>query len=220
LKNAGEPLDAPPVPAAAAEPGKLGRRVRAKADAAADKVTAEAGIVASAQAARGDAPARPFGKLPEHGPGFDRITTSIFTLPDPSAEYEALEAALKVGTQEFTRIADAMDNAEDNARRAHRLYVNARLDAERFNIDADVIEAAMRTPALHALEADKLAGVRTKQITDTDVASKIAALFPDEHRDLAERRIKSRKMVEHLETFAQLWRSRCYSISKMLESKR
>lgn len=178
----------------------------------------ETGLVTSAQAVRGDA--NPFGALPAPGPGYDRITERVFDLPDPDAEYDDLEQALVLGTRTYESVSDALDRAEDNARRAHRLYVNARVDAERFNIDADVIESAMRTQAVAELQREKDAGIRTKTITESDTASKVAAMFPDEYRDLAERKVKSRKMVEHLEVFAKLWGSRCYSLSKMLESKR
>jgi len=181
-----------------------------------DKNTRELGIERSAGSIRGDAP----GGMPTHGKGYADIVERVFDLPDPEAEYDTLEKALKLGTQAFDSISSALDSAEDNARRAHRLYVNARVDAERFNIDAEVIEAAMRTNAIAELQREKDAGHRSKAITDSDTSAKVAAMFPDEFRDLAERKVKSRKMVEHLEAFAGLWRSRCYSLSKMLESKR
>lgn len=165
-------------------------------------------------------PARAFGAMPMAGDGFAQITERVFDMPDPDAEYAELEGALQLGTQTADSIVSALDRAEDHARRAHRLYVCARVDSERFNLDADVIESAMRTQAVSELQREKDSGVRTKQITDGDTTAKIAAMFPDEHRDLAERRVKSRKMVDHLEAFAQLWRSRCYSLSKMLESRR
>jgi hypothetical protein len=208
--------------AAEAKPARRGRSAALATSAQLakeiDKSTREAGLVTSAQAVRGDA--NPFGALPGPGPGYDRITERVFNLPDPDAEYEDLEQALVLGTRTYESVSEALDRAEDNARRAHRLYVNARVDAERFNIDADVIESAMRTQAVGELQREKDAGVRTKTITETDTASKVAAMFPDEYRDLAERKVKSRKMVEHMEVFAKLWSSRCSSLSKMLESKR
>jgi len=170
------------------------------------------GIVTSASA--------PFGALPQHSAGYAAIVERVFDLPDPDAEYQILEESLSVGSSNFDSISAALDTAEDNARRAHKLYVNARVDAERFNIDADVIESAMRTQAIAELQREKDAGLRSKQITDTDATAKVSAMFPDEYRDLADRRVKSRKMIEHVEAFAGLWRSRCYSLSKMLESKR
>ncbi len=184
-----------------------------------DTSVREAGIVASAQQVRGDS--HPFGELPKAGPGYERITERVFDLADPDAEYLQLEADLAFGAAPGTGdLLGALDGAEDNARRAHRLYVNARVDAEAFNIDADVVEAAMRTQAIAALQHEKDSGHRSKAITDADTTAKMSAMFPDEYRDLAVRKVKSRKMIEHLETFANLWRSRCYSLSKMLESKR
>lgn len=182
-----------------------------------DRELAAQGVLASASQARGEKPAY---DLPAAGPGYDRIVERVFNLPDPEAEYEALEKALQLGTQAYESIAAALDGAEDHARRAHRLYVCARADSERFNLDAEVIEAAMRSEAVGELQREKDAGVRTKTITEADTAGKVAALFPDEHRDLSERRLKVRKTVEHLESFAGLWRSRCFSLAKMLESKR
>jgi hypothetical protein len=214
LSTPGEPLDAPPAPR------NLSRREAAREQAAADATVAAAGIVAPATRARGDAPPSPFGALPDPGPGFGRITERVFNLPDPEREYAALELALQLGTNAADSIAAALDAAEDNARRAHRLFVCARVDAERFSLDADVIDAAMRTQAVAELQREKDSGLRTKAITEGDTAAKVAAMFPDEYRDLAERRIKSRKMVEHLEAFAGLWRSRCYSLATMLQSRR
>jgi hypothetical protein len=158
--------------------------------------------------------------MPAMGNGFERIKDTVFNMPDPDSEYADLEAALVMGNQQFDNVSTALDKAEDNARRAHRLYICARVEAEKFNIDADIVEGAMRAQAVSELQREKDAGIRTKQITDADTTAKLAALFPDEWRDLQERRIESRKMVEHLERFADLWRSRCYSLAKMLESRR
>lgn len=212
---------APVVPAPSQGPSRASARV-ARADAAdINHAMRVGGLTKSAAEVRGDAlDGTLFGALPTPGPGFDRVTERVFNQPDPDAEYEQLETALRLGTQAFDSITAALDGAEDNARRAHRLFVCARVDAERFTIDAEVIEAAMRTEAVAQLQREKDAGTRTKQITEGDIAAKVAAMFPDEHRDLAERKVKSRKMIEHLEAFAGLWRSRCYSLAKMLESKR
>lgn len=194
------------------------RRISASEEArVADATVRSAGIVQSAQEARGETP---FAALPVMDKGFERIKDTIFQLPDPDAEYADLERALVLGTQQFDSISAALDKAEDHARRAHRLYVCARVEAEKFNIDADIVEGAMRTQAVSELQREKDAGIRTKQITDADTSARLGAMFPDEWRDLQERRIESRKMVEHLERFSDLWRSRCYSLAKLLESRR
>lgn len=202
----------PPAPEPAAVP--------APSAAAVTRETRAAGLEVSASTARGGDPAKPFGALPVLADGFTRITERVFDLPDPDAEYKTLEASLKLGTSEFDSLQQALDCAEDNARRAHRLYVNARVEGESYEFDAEVVEAAMRTHASAELQREKESGLRTKQITDADVTAKIAAMFPDEARDLRMRRIRARKMIEHLKEFADLWGSRCRSLAKMLESKR
>jgi len=158
--------------------------------------------------------------MPRQAPGFERITERVFDLPDPEAEYALLEKALSLGTQEFDSIAKALDSAEDNARRAHRLYVGAKLDYERFLADAEVIEGAIWSEAVAELQREKEAGTRTKQITDADSRAKCAALFPDEWRDLAEKKVQAKLSVEHMERFADLWVSRCRSLGGLLAAKR
>lgn len=185
----------------------------AKRDA--DETARTVGFEQSAQEARGEK--RSFGSPPELSPGYRRIVVRVFDLPDPDKEYEELEVALREAQPSPVV---ALEMAEDNARRAHRLYVCARAAAEQFNIEASMIEAAMRADALAAITRDKASGHHNKAITEADVTGRMATMFHDEFIDLADRRIKSRKMVEHLEAFAQLWRSRCYSLSTIVGSRR
>lgn len=194
-------------------------RSRAERASAADADTRarDAGLVETAPTQR----TTPFsGPMPRQAPGFERITERVFDLPDPEAEYALLEKALSLGTQEFDSIAKALDSAEDNARRAHRLYVGAKLDYERFLADAEVIEGAIWSEAVAELQREKEAGTRTKQITDADSRAKCAALFPDEWRDLAEKKVQAKLSVEHMERFADLWVSRCRSLGGLLAAKR
>lgn len=158
----------------------------------------------------------PIANLPALSAGMNGITVRVFDLPDPEGEYAELEGALSVGSRESDDIAKALDVAEDSARRAHRLYVNARLDAERFAADAEVIEGALRGQAAAELQAEKESGARTKQITDADVRGKAALLFPDEWRALSEGKAKAELMVKHLERFADLWMRRCHSLAALL----
>lgn len=206
VASAGAPP--PPLPEVPAAAGAHRRRAPALPE----------GIEQSAGEVRGDVPATPFGELPAPGQGFDRIVETVFDLPDPMAEYEALEAALRTAPGAFVN--EALSAAEDHARRAHRLYVCARVDAERFNRDAATIEGAMRVQAVAELTSEKDAGTMKKQITEADIAARVATLYPDEVADLSDRRIRVRKMVEHMENFAALWKSRCVSLRSLLESRR
>ncbi len=157
---------------------------------------------------------------PVHGRGYDRIVERVFDLPDPDDEYRALEAALVVGDREHDSLAAALDRAEDNARRAHRLYVAAKLDRDRYEADAEVVTAALREQATDVLQQQKAAGLRSKAITDADVLAQCAAMHPDEWRDIVDRRSRARLTVEHLERLADLWVSRCRSLTALLSARR
>jgi hypothetical protein len=181
-----------------------------------EQAMAIAGVTTTAGAMRAGVP---FTSQPELGEGYGRISVHVFDLPDPETEYRELVDQLG-HTTALDGPVERLDNAEDNARRAHRLYVCARVDAERFNLDAELVEAAMRGQAIERLQHEKTIGQRSKAITEADVTAMSAAMFPDEWRDLADRRIKSRKMLEHLEAFASLWTSRCHSLSRLIEARR
>ena len=183
----------------------------------ADAKTRVAGIVTSADAVRGPLP---FTALPSMAGGYGSVQERVFTLPDPDGEYAELESRLMLGSREFDSVSSALDQAEDNARRAHKLYVNARLAFEQFTIDADLVDSAMWGQAQGELQKEKDAGTRSKAITEADVKHKCLVLFPDEYRDLQMRRVSGRKMLEHLERFADLWKTRCFSLAKQLEARR
>lgn len=185
----------------------MGRRV----------IKEEAEIVQPASAVRGD---EINTSGPRLTPGYERIQERVFDLPDPESEYAELQAGLQVGNQQFDSIYGALDRAEDNARRAHRLYICARVDAERFALDADVTEGSLWAAASADLQRDKDNGARTKQITDADVRARIATMFPEQWSELQQRRIKARKTIEHLERFADLAKTRCFSLANMLATKR
>ncbi len=157
------------------------------------------------------------------GPGYDRIVERVFAV-DPWASYEQLERDIKLPgpahRADYATIVDALDKCEDNAREAHRVFIAAKVAADRFEADAIVLAVDMRTQATQALEAEKERGERKKQITDADVESRIAALFPDEWRTLEERRAKARRMVSHLERLADLWKERARDVRAMLETMR
>lgn len=197
------------------------KRRAAKGEAPVDEALASASMAAPVDVARVVVPSvrSPITDLPSLSAGMNGIVVRVFDLPDPEGEYAELEGALSVGSRESDDIASSLDVAEDSARRAHRLFVNAKLDAERFAADAEVIEGALRGQAAAELQAEKESGARTKQITDADVRSKAALLFPDEWRALSEGKAKAELMVKHLERFADLWMRRCHSLGALLSRR-
>ena len=146
---------------------------------------------------------------PEFGAIIERLVVE-----HPLAEYERLEKALRVGEgrAEHGTVAKHLDDAEHNARRAHRLWQAAILERRRWEMDNDVVFSAMRSEATRSLQHEKEQGTRTKQITDADVEARIASLFPDEWRKQEVQRARVKSMVDSMQNLTELWASRCRSL--------
>jgi len=157
--------------------------------------------------------------LPILPPAWMRIQERSFQLDDPEAEFSELEGELKL-TNALTpgNLQEALNVAEDNARRAHRLYIVARCEYEKFELEALPIIEAMRDAASKDLQGEKDRKERTKAITEADIKGRASVLFPDEWVIAMERKIKAEGMMDTLKSFAELWRQRCFSLSSMLNS--
>ena len=157
------------------------------------------------------------------GEGYDRIVERVFTV-SPWETYEPLEKDLRLTGDahraDYATLVDALDRCQDNSREAHRLFVSAKVSVARYEADAAVLLTDMRKQSLAALDAEKAAGQRSKQITEADIESRIASLFPDEWRALEDRRAKSKAMVSHLERLSELWKERSRDLRVMIENSR
>lgn len=153
---------------------------------------------------------------------FERIVEKVLTLDNADATYDELEKALRIGEKrsEPGMILQALDTAEVNARKAHRLWMLARIEREKWELDNEVIFSAMRTEATKALQREKDQGLRSKQITDADVASMCATLYPDEYRHQEVKRKRVEAMVKSMEHLSEVWLSRCRSLQAMLTRQR
>ena len=156
---------------------------------------------------------------PKLSASFAAITETVFELADPMTEYEVLEKALKLDDALAPAVLQAaLNDAEDNARRAHRLYVIARADYERFESESRPVIEGMRDAANRELQAEKDNKQRSKAITEDDVIGRASVLFPDEWRSVHNRHVKAEGMLDHLKVLANLWAQRCYSLSTMLNA--
>lgn len=155
------------------------------------------------------------------GEAFSTIIDTIF-VDDPAGVYQKLENALTVGVNrsEHGFLQEALDNAESNARLAHRLWTTASLERQRWELENEVVFAAMRRTANEVLERERAQKVRSKTITESDVDSMCAALYPDEYRAQELRRGKVKAMEESMRNLADLWKSRCGSLQTMLSKLR
>lgn len=161
-----------------------------------------------------------FDDLPIMNAPWMRIQEHVIDeLEDPEGEHAYLQDALRL-TNALTpgNLEAALNDAEDNARRAHKLYICARVDYERFELEMLPVVEAMRDAANRDLQGEKDRKERSKTITDADVRGRAAVLFPDEWHLVQERRIRAEALMDTLKHFAELWKTRCYSLSNMLHS--
>jgi len=154
-------------------------------------------------------------------PHMARIFETLFQV-DIWENFKRLKAALRVGEKhrDYATLMKALDEAEDNARLAHSLFVNAKLVAERFETDALLIEAGMRKEATALLQGEKTAGRLSKAITDADVVAQCATMFPDEWTRIQVDRRQHKLTVSHLEHLVTCWTSRCRSLQTMVAKVR
>lgn len=151
----------------------------------------------------------------------DPVIESIVS-DDVFRHYKRLEQELTIGENrgDYATVLQAVDRAEDNARLAHKLYLAGKIERERANIVAQMTLKDLRTQALAELHNEKTEGTRRKQITDSDVDYKCAAMHPHiwEETSLKIRRIKAAE--EDLESLAELWKSRCRTLQTILHTLR
>jgi hypothetical protein len=147
-------------------------------------------------------------------PGFERIIEHVFIV-DIWETYEKLESRLRIGDErkDYGRVIKELDDAESNARLAHRLWTTALVAREEFEQNNEVIFAAMRQQATMELQDEKEAGKRNKTITDADVVSRCALNWPDEFgaQELKKKKVKA--MEKSMEDLANKWDSRCRSLA-------
>lgn len=138
-------------------------------------------------------------------------------IEDPMGTWEKLEKALRVGENrsEFGVLAKGLDEAEVNARLAHRLWMTTKIEHQRWELENEVVFGAMRSEATAHLQKEKDKGLRSKQITDADVSAACGIIYPDEWRSQETKRRKFEAMVKSMENLTECWMSRCRSLQTM-----
>jgi hypothetical protein len=164
---------------------------------------------------------------PDYSPALRRVVESILLVEDEiEATAKRLVAELRIGDarSDYGTVMKRLDEAEDNARAAHRLSVTARAELERFETNARVIESALREKALERLEHDRAAAKaatgKSKDITETDVKATIAQHFADEWSALSSDRGRLKLAIDHLDHQVSNWSSRCKSLQTIASKLR
>lgn len=146
----------------------------------------------------------------------DRIVVSVLNC-DIDGEYERLTNSLKLrgGRGDRGIVQQSIDEAEDNARIAHQVYINAKLVKEAYESKVEPVIAGMWASARQLLEKEKTEGLRTKQITDNDVKYKVIEMYGDEYSSQQTKLRQYDQTIKHLEHIVQVWNSRCNSVRKL-----
>lgn len=157
----------------------------------------------------------------ELDPAFMSIVKTL-VINNPLLAYKSLEQELVVGENraDYGSVMKHLDRAETNAREAHRLWQSAILERKRWELDNAVVFAAMEEEALRTLQHEKDQKSRAKMITDADVQTRVAILFPDEYRSQEIKRLKAKSMVDSMQNLADLWISRCKTLQVILSKQR
>lgn len=152
---------------------------------------------------------------------FSRIQEHAF-VDDVEGTWQKLEEQLRVGEDRSDRgvLLRALDNAETNARLAHRLWMTGKYEQTRYETTNKIVFGAMRDAATKVLQKEKDQKLRSKQITEEDVETMSALLFPDEYEAQTLRRRKVELMVKSLENLNELWLKRCSALETMLGKSR
>jgi len=165
-----------------------------------------------------DGDGRPqFPELPELQRGFQEIVRDLFEDGfDVLAEYRAIRESLSIkGALTPGTIQAAANETERMADRAFRLYCVALNEHDAYLREIAVIEAALRDSATAHLEREKAQKIRTKMITEGDIAATIAQLHPDEWERVQLRKNHAERMLSYIGNLSTLAKSRCFSVSKM-----
>ena len=151
---------------------------------------------------------------------FEQLVESFFH-EDIAASYGRVEKSLRLGEDrtDYAAVSEALDEAEDNARIAHRLFINAKLEQRRFEVEKEVLEAGMWSEARECLEQER-AGTKSRAPTLDDVRYKLAQLYPDGVARLRLGEEKEKRACDHLEQLADLAKGRCRTLQTILMTMR
>ena len=156
--------------------------------------------------------------MPDLKKGFQEVVSKIFESDiDLLEEFDTIEGSLSI-TGKLTPgvIQRAANQTASMSLRAYRLYIVGKIEYESYMRQTEIILSGIRDGATKKLETEKASGIRTKQITDADVTSYMAAEYPDEWDKCMLRRTQAKGMLGYLEQLSSLASKQCYTVARML----
>lgn len=151
---------------------------------------------------RYDFPSANAAKKTDIRPDLAKIVETVW-IGNMHDAWMAIRKSLQVGEKrsEHGFLTRALDEARTLSYDAHRLYVTAKKEFERWELENEVVNGAMWLKATRELQAEKDAKERNKTITDADVRAKCSTLYPDEY---AAQEQKRRAVKLTVDSMAQL----------------
>lgn len=170
----------------------------------------ERGIIVTERMERDELP-----PIPGESLQFKRVVESVLSI-NISEVYDELEPQITIRDALTPQaIRSALNKADDNALKAHRIYTAAKVEFERRKLDLDKVEGAMRERAVSELSFEKESGYHKKVITEADVRARMSTMFPDQYYELQEAKLRAETTISHLERLADCFQSRCYALKSL-----
>lgn len=154
-------------------------------------------------------------------PDLERIVETVW-VTDIHEEWIRLKATLQVGEKRSDHgvLHKGLDEARKNSYDAHRLWITAKKEMERWESENELIFAAMWEKAARALQIEKEAGSRNKTITNEDVRARCIVLFPSEYAAQERKRREVKMTVENLQQLSKDCSEKCSDLGTMLSKLR
>lgn len=158
--------------------------------------------------------------------GFENVVDSIFSF-NPDEAYAEVMASLELSQSasrtDYGDLVNALDAAEETARKALQLVANAKVAGENYQNDIKVLESQLHEQAVEELMAkfnDPDDDTVTKKPTIADIEAYKIANYHDEWHAMKERTSKSKRTVEYLEGLASVSAQRARDLRQMVASCR
>lgn len=160
-------------------------------------------------------------KDPNVRPDLEHIVETVW-VEEMDKIWNRAKRALKLGEKrsQHGHVMEALDEITEIAYDAHRLYVTAQLEHKRWMNATEIEFGAIWQEATRALQHEKDQGLRSKQITDADVRTKCATLYPDAWVANEHKREKQKLTIENLEHLVKLITARVEVLRSMLAKLR
>lgn len=158
--------------------------------------------------------------------GFENIIESTFTF-DPDTALDEVKACLtlsqKASRTEYGELVDALDLAEESARKALLLVVNSKVACANYLSDVDIIKSELHEQSVREMmlrHEDPDDKAVTRKPTKDDVEAYKVSTYHDEWSDIEERSQKAKRTVDYLEGLFSLSAQRARDLRQMVASSR